>query len=88
MNQIIGNEQPDPEAVEQMRAIGGSWAAYQNHALDSHNCGHLQFLRYGEGCTFTAPPDKYPADTKSGMGWRYLLVGYVDLETGRIKEEP
>jgi hypothetical protein len=81
---LLGDEKPAPEALEQMKKLGGTWAAYQNVALDSANCGHLQFLKVGEGCTYKEPPDKYPADTSSGVGWRYLFVGMVDLEDGTI----
>lgn len=74
----------ESEALQQMRERGGSWAAYQNQALDSRNCGHLQFLKVGEGCTYTAPPRSYPSDTEHGMGWRYCYIGMVNLETGEI----
>jgi len=85
MPKLLGEEKVQPEALEAMRSRGGSWAAYQNHALDSHNVGHLQFLKFGAGCTFVVPPEKYPADTSHGAGWRYLHVGTVNLETGEIK---
>jgi len=89
---LIGNEKPHPEALEAMRSSpynheNTEWAAYQNHALDSANCGHLQFLAVGPDNTCKEAPEKYPADTSSGMGWRYLFVGWVDLETGEIKED-
>lgn len=74
----------DPEALQQMKDRGGSWAAYENKALDSSNCGHLQFLKVGEGCTFPTPPTMYPTDNKHGMGWRYHYVGMVDLTNGEI----
>ena len=70
-----------PEALEQMRSQGGSWAAYRNHALDNSTCGDLRFLKYGKGCTFEEPPNRYP-DSHLGTGWRYILVGTVDLEKG------
>lgn len=72
------------EALEQMRSLGGSWAAYQNKALDSANVGHLQFLKVGPGATFAKAPPKYPRDTEHGAGWRYLYVGMVNTETGEI----
>jgi hypothetical protein len=71
-----------------MRQRGGKWAAYQNAALDSANSGHMQYLMYGEGCTYGKPPERYPADTEHGMGWRYVLVGLIDLETGAISAAP
>lgn len=75
-----------PESLEQMRILGGQWAAYQNMALDSASLGGIRFLKIGEGCTYTTAPDRYP-DTKFGVGWRYLLVGMVNLETGQIVGE-
>lgn len=81
------NEVISPEALEAMRSRGGAWAAYQNVAMDSSEFGHLQFLKYGTGCTFEVPPERYPADTASGMGWRYLKVGTVDLEAGVLKRD-
>ncbi len=86
MNQLIGNELPSPEALEAMRRHGGKWAAYQNHAMDSATFGALQFLKIGPECTFKQPPDRMP-DTPSSIGWRYLFVGWVDLEVGDIKPE-
>lgn len=88
---MMGNERPTPEALQQMRERGGDWYAYQNHALDSGTVGHLQFLKVGQGCTFTSPPERYPWDTPWdtpwGMGWRYMLVGRVDLQTGDVQPE-
>jgi hypothetical protein len=76
----------DEAAIQQMRDRGGKWAAYQNVALDSANAGHLQFLQYGDGCTYKKPPHKYPKDTMHGMGWRYLFAGFVNLDTGNVIE--
>lgn len=72
------------EALAAMRERGGSWAVYENQALDSSNAGHLQFLKYGPGCTYAEPPPQYPLDTVHGMGWRYRRIGTVDVETGKI----
>lgn len=80
----------DPEVLMVMRARareGTRWAAYENKAMDSANAGHLQFLMVGNGCTYSDGPAKYPSDTVHGMGWRYLFVGYVNLETGEIEKE-
>jgi hypothetical protein len=87
VHQLLGDATVHETSLGQMKERGGKWAAYQNVALDSVGLGHLQFLKYGEGCTFTVPPDKYPSDTEHGMGWRYLLVGSVDFESGSIKPE-
>lgn len=72
---MMGNERPTPEALQQMRERGGD------------TVGHLQFLKVGQGCTFTSPPERYPWDTPWGMGWRYMLVGRVDLQTGDVQPE-
>jgi len=61
------------------------WHAYQNHDLGHFNIGHLQFLAVGPGCTFKEPPRTAP-DTQHGLGWRYILVGTVNLTTGAIEE--
>lgn len=73
----------EPDSLKAMRERGGKWAAYQNVDLSSPNQGHLQFLQYGEGRTYATPPKKMP-DTGAGLGWRYQLVGLVDLEAGTI----
>lgn len=80
----LGQLTIDPEALDAMRTRGGNWAAYQNHDLSSVNAGHLTFLRFGEGCTFKEPPKNAP-DGSYGLGWRYVFVGTVDVETGSIK---
>lgn len=77
----------DEEALAIMRERAREntrWAAYQNVALDSRNCGHVQFLHVGNGCTFAEPPAQYPLDNEHGMGWRYRFIGYVDLATGLV----
>jgi hypothetical protein len=88
---LLGDAKAAEEALVQMRertTPGSSWAAFQNVALDSANVGHLQFLKVGPGCTYAEPPEKYPADTTHGMGWRYFFVGFVDLTDGTIHSEP
>lgn len=87
-HKLIGDEKVSPEALQQMRERGGTWGCYQNVALDSDLLGALQFLKVGPGCTYAEPPEKYPADTMAGMGWRYLFVGFVNLKTGEIEETP
>lgn len=74
----------DPEVMKILRERGGSWACYRNQAMDSGNLGHRQYLRFGEGATHKDPPKAYPADTASGMGWRYQFEGVVDVATGKI----
>ena len=85
MPALIGNERMSPEALEQMRKLGGHWAVYQNHAVDSAGWGHLQFLKIGPDCTFKEPPKRMP-DTKVDLGWKYCFVGWVNTETGEIEE--
>ena len=85
----VEQEKAQPYALAQMNAIypHARWAAYQNVALDSSNCGHLQFLAIGPENTYKEPPVQYPVDNEHGMGWRYRFAGWVDLETGEIKKE-
>jgi hypothetical protein len=85
MNQLIGEASINAEALEQMRKSGGTWAAYQNHDMSSSGIGDLRFLKVGPGCTFMEAPNKYP-DSHLGIGWRYLHVGFVNLETGSIND--
>jgi hypothetical protein len=85
---ILGTEKPDATVLAILRERlkpGQAWFAYQNHALDSASLGHLQFLCCGPGCTFETAPERTP-DSHLGIGWRYLLVGKVNLETGEIEE--
>jgi hypothetical protein len=84
---ILGTERPCEEALATMRERGGRWYVYQSHDMSSRSLGDLQFLKCGPGCTLEAPPERMP-DTSAGLGWRYLLVGEVDLETGAINEAP
>lgn len=84
-SKLLSDTRPCPEALEAMRERGGRWAAYQNHDLGHRELGHLQFLQYGgKDNTFMVPPKSYP-DTAQRIGWRYLLVGVVNLETGEIE---
>ena len=82
---LLGDGKIDRHALIAMRERGGDWYAYQNHAMDSAALGHIQFLRCGAGCTHTEPPARMP-DTQFGMGWKYLPVGKVNLELGKIEE--
>lgn len=81
----LSDQRVHDEALAQMDQRGGTWAAYENHDLGSGQVGHLQFIKYGPGCTFATPPEKCP-DTSVGFGWRYVFVGVVDLATGTIVE--
>lgn len=81
---LLGDGKVGDEALEIIRERGGTWAAYQNHDLGHRDIGHLRFLKYGEDCTFKVPPSRYP-DTKHAIGWRYLFVGLLNLETGKAE---
>ena len=85
MSKLLGNAKPSPEALETMRSRGGDWWAFQNHAMDSAGLGDFQFLQCGEGRTYPTPPARMP-DTQHAIGWKYLLVGKVNLESGEIME--
>jgi hypothetical protein len=74
-----------PDALRKMRELGGRFAAYQNIDLSSSGLGHMEFLKFGGNCTFKSPPEKMP-DTRYGLGWRYWLVGEVNIENGTIVE--
>ena len=88
MSKLLGTEKPDPVMLAILRErlkTGQTWFCYQNMALDSASLGHLKFLCCGTGCTFVEPPARMP-DSHLGIGWRYLLVGKVNLESGTIEE--
>ena len=85
MNKLIGDTTIHPTVLQTLRERGGDWYAYQNVALDSAGLGGLQFLQCGEGRTYQTPPSRMP-DTQHAIGWKYLLVGKVNLETGTIAE--
>jgi hypothetical protein len=61
--------------------------AFQNQALDSADCGGFRFLAVGPTCTLKTAPERFPDTSDLGVGWRYLFVGWLDLETGKIVEE-
>lgn len=67
-----------------MRERGGTWACYENKALDSVDAGRRIYIKYGPGCTFEVPPPHAP-DGPYGTGWKYLIVGSVNLETGTVE---
>jgi hypothetical protein len=64
------------------------WAAYENHALDSATCGELRFLAVGPQNTYTDAPDRYPDSTQLGVGWKFVHIGWVHLESGTIVDDP
>lgn len=74
----------DPEVLPILQERGGSWAAYENQAMDSGLHGHLQFLQVGPGRTHETAPEQLP-DGPYGPGWKYRYVGTVDLVTGAVQ---
>jgi hypothetical protein len=85
MSKLLGENKIHEVPLQTMRERGGDWFAYQNHAMDSAGLGDCQFLQCGLGRTYAEPPTRMP-DTQHAIGWKYLLVGKVNLETGNIME--
>lgn len=86
MTKLIGEPEIEALTLGMMRdqkAGNAEWFTYQNHDLGSSQVGHLQFLQCGPNCTYKEAPKKMP-DSHLGIGWRYLLVGKVDLDSGGI----
>lgn len=82
--QIIGDEQPDSDAIEAMRSQispEGRWAAFQNHDLGSREVGHVMFMAVGPNNT----TKRIDHPSWGGSNWRYIFVGFVNLETGKIE---
>lgn len=82
-------EEIDQETLRQLREKARpntKWAAFQNVALDSSLRGHIQFLMFGDGCTYPTRPEKMP-DTAFDTGWKYVFAGVVNLKTGKIERE-
>jgi hypothetical protein len=81
-----------PEALEAMQEspynYGDTrWAAFENHALDSSTCGELRFLAVGPQNTCSEAPDRYPDTQQLGVGWKFVHIGWVNLETGDIEND-
>jgi len=87
---MIGNDKAHPKSLEFMKTSpynfsDTTWVAFQNHDLGHYDLGHLIFLAVGSKNTFTTVPARMP-DTEKALGWRYIPVGKVDLNTGEILE--
>lgn len=83
------SEKVHPDALASMKAQGAAttrWAVYRNMAMDSSTLGHLQFLAIGPDNTLKQPPPRYP-DSHLGLGWKYLFVGWINLETGEVEKD-
>jgi hypothetical protein len=65
----------------------GTWYAYSNVAFDSAALGETRYLRCGPGCTLKTPPSRHPdvPGPNGVIGWKYALVGAVDLVTGLVE---
>ena len=82
---LLGDPTIHPTVLQTLRERGGNWYTYQSHDMSSATLGDLQFLQCGEGRTYKTLPTRVP-DTQHGLGWKYLLVGKANLETGMIEE--
>lgn len=67
--------------LERMRMMGGSWAAYQSQEIGYGDLGQLRFMAFGGDRLHAIPLKHFPSIM------RYVLVGVVDLKTGRVVEE-
>lgn len=90
MNKLLGDRQVCPDTIEMMQKSESNhsetrWVAFQNQAMDSVGLGHIRFLATGPMNTFQEIPKNLP-DGSYGAGWKYVPVGYVNLETGLIEE--
>ncbi len=81
------DNRPTNVPLNHMRKRGGCWAAYQDQDLGHYDLGRLCFLQYGPGCSYLVPPPRYPDMPAIGCGYRYLHIGYVNLETGEIEDQ-
>lgn len=63
---------------------GDAWFAYENQVLDSSALGTVQYLLVGPTRTHKTPPPQL-GDGKHGLGWKWRLLGKVDLTTGKVK---
>lgn len=88
----VNTDPVDPLVLETLRTraleMQCRWAAYENHDLGHYDIGQHQFLAIGPTCTFQEPPSRAPDSLGRGFGWRYVHVGWVNLETGLIEPEP
>lgn len=90
MSTLLGaNVKPGPEQLAQMRRVAkpeDRWACYQNQDLGHYDLGRCTYLVTGPTRTYTTPPAHAPDNESHGLGWRYLFVGFVDLDSGTIVE--
>lgn len=60
-------------------------AVYQNQSLDSDDAGSFLFIVVGSHRTLTEAPPCAP-DGPYGIGWKYLHVGFLNLETNQLEQ--
>lgn len=83
----------EPYNIHQMegavRDRGGhaKWYAYRNDVMDSAAHENYVFLLVGRRCTHEEPPPHLP-DGYYGAGWKYRLVGIVDVENNVLLPLP
>lgn len=79
----------DPQSLAFMRAhpcaTGQEWYAFQNADLGSYDVGRQQYVKCGPGCGIPSVPRHAPDTQACGLGWRYLLAGIVDVDTGLVR---
>lgn len=87
-----GDSDPTETTIANMRDSelnreGTIWYAYQNHD-GGHFCyGRTAFRAVGPNNELKTPTNRYSDRLALGSGWRYVLVGYVDLERRTIINE-
>lgn len=64
--------------VRTLRDRGGTWALYQNQALDSGSAGQVVCMRYGPDATLAEASEQMPDTPQYGPGWKYRLVARVE----------
>jgi len=70
----------EAETVRTIKERGGTWAIYQNVALDSADAGKIVCLRFGPECTRKEALDPMPDTPQYGPGWKYKLQATVKAE--------
>jgi hypothetical protein len=75
--QAIWKRSTDQEYDVTMTRPDSVFGPITNLNFDSSKRGHVQFLRYGEGCTFLELPARLP-DTDTVINHAYVLVHRVN----------
>lgn len=84
---LNNDESRDSLLAMRQRSQGtDTWYCYRNEDLGHGDCGRLTFLVTGPTRTFAVPPPQAPDSPDIGFGWRYRLVGPVDLEAGAVRK--